>query len=89
MFYPKFDILVNNHPYTAKIIYFKQIPSNRYTKDSDIDYLGGIEMEYELFDEKGERALWLEKEMMSNKRLLDNVDAQVLSLVSAWYNETY
>lgn len=61
-----FDHRIQNIPCQIEVTYFHHQPpwpGSPHTCDSDMDYYGYTELEYNVLDRNGRRAEWLEKKL--------------------------
>lgn len=55
--------------------YFSKKP-DFFSKDSDVDYYGYTDMDYDILDRKGYRAAWLEKK--ATEKDIDKIEQDVI-----------
>jgi hypothetical protein len=72
---------VDGIPCLIGIGYYNKVKGNPYTWDSDMDYYGYEEMEWEVLDRKGYSAKWLEK------KLTDNITNRIETEISEYMKE--
>lgn len=58
---------ISGIPCLLGVTYCVQVKGDRNTWDSDMDFYGYSECEYEVLDRKGYRAKWLEKKAFHNE----------------------
>jgi hypothetical protein len=76
----KFDSTVAGIPCQIGVMRYSHSPGNYYA-DSDWDYYGYTESEWEVLDRRGRRAEWLERKMTDSIR--DDIEIEV----SEWMKE--
>lgn len=77
-----FEFSIAGIPCQIEVKHCLDVPGNPSCWDSADDYYGYSEVEWEVYDRKGYRAVWLERKLTDE--ICAEIDAQAFEAVKQW-----